>query len=245
MPSKLICSCCNKSAEQQYILTCSICKKLFKNTCVNISNSEVRIINPDKGYDWSCTSCRTLKSDLNELKALIIDLQQEIRSLKSHPERPNDSFDFEEILVELDDRNNRKSNIVIFGVPESVSGPDAVNRVEVDKRKVFDILSVVDPDFEMGEIKPIRLGKFSNERLRPIKITLNSENDVRRIIRNGNKLRSHSQYEKVFVSFDRTPRQLRHYRQLKDELEALRKDGKTNFKIRYVKGVQKIVEDLN
>lgn len=115
MPSnRVTCTCCNAAFEKQFIITCSVCNKVFKNTCVDISNSEVRIINANNGYDWSCQNCRKLKCDLKELKSLVIQLQEEVRSLKAvsvEQSKTPSNISFEDIIQEISERNRRKANL--------------------------------------------------------------------------------------------------------------------------------------
>ncbi|GJQ79947.1 hypothetical protein Trydic_g269, partial [Trypoxylus dichotomus] len=75
--------------------------------------TEIRTIKSKKGVSWSCRNCNILSSDINDLKAAILSLAAREKSAGI------DDKAFEELLAELGDRNNRKQNIIMFGVPES------------------------------------------------------------------------------------------------------------------------------
>lgn len=111
MPSTLTCACCQRAYDPLYMLKCSICKKSYKNTCVDISNNEVRLVSGNKGYDWSCIKCREFGSELRGLKTLILKLQDDINELKTVNatlnQMPNAALDFEQVVSEINDRNNR------------------------------------------------------------------------------------------------------------------------------------------
>ena len=49
--------------------------------------------------------------------------------------------------------------------------------------KVSDILHTVTPKLNTNDIKPIRLGRFAVDKSRPIKIRLDNDNDVLKVIR--------------------------------------------------------------
>lgn len=65
------------------MLKCSVCTKVFRHTCVNISANELELINDEeKGCDWSCINCRQIGNQIKDLKSLILSLQAEIQALK-------------------------------------------------------------------------------------------------------------------------------------------------------------------
>nr|CAI5841504.1 unnamed protein product [Callosobruchus analis] len=150
---------------------------------------------------------------------------------------------FEEIIEEVNQRNIRKCNIVVFGLDEVNQEESPENRTARDGLAVSKVIHAVDLDFDMPSVKPIRLGKFQSGRNRPVKIVLRSEDDVRRIINKANNLRTHRDFKnkRIFLSYDRTPRQLEYYKNLKKELEERKQAGESNLKIKYVKGIPRIV----
>lgn len=244
-PSTVICACCNKPCKANLIIKCSVCKKTFRHSCVNITLDELRILNDnDKGYEWSCSNCRNFGNELKDLKALILKLQNDILDLKLENSGSRSSIiddNFEQILEEINQRNIRKSNLVIFGVVEQDQGLSASVRVENDKTEVTNILQVIDPDLNVPSMKPIRLGSYNTTKNRPIKISLNDEKDVHNVIRKVNVLKNNRSYKNISISFDRTPRQLEYYRNLRKNLKEREDGGENNLKIKYIKGIPKII----
>lgn len=245
MPTKTICKCCKQSYENHLMIACSVCKEKFKNTCVDITANEVRTLNSNKGYDWTCINCREIGKDLKDLKALIITLQNDIKELKTnqnHSEGKPESF-FEEIVQEITERERRKNNIILFNVTEQVQNLPKNELIESEKKVVIDIVKYVDPDFPVAHIKPFRLGVYSPSKNRPIKLVLENENAVRKILKNANKIRSSNAYKKVNFSTDKTKRQIDHYKVVKQELTNRLSAGETNCRIKYINNIPRVVSE--
>nr|CAI5837795.1 unnamed protein product [Callosobruchus analis] len=200
-----------------------------------------------KGLDWSCPTCRSFGSELKGLKSLILQLQSELRELKGNRTDafPSDPLQFEEIVEEVNKRNLRKSNVIIFGLDEVNQEEPPENRSARDGVAVSKVFRAIDSEFDVPNIKPIRLGSFRPGSNRPVKIVLRNEDEVRRIISKAKTLRSHKDFKnkKIYLSYDRTPRQVEYYKQLKQELEVRKQAGEMNLKIKYVNGIPKIVSN--
>nr|CAH7719522.1 unnamed protein product [Callosobruchus chinensis] len=157
-PTQIVCSCCSKLYDAAYMIKCCICKKQFKNSCVDISSAEARLLNSNKGCDWSCKVCRSFGNDIKDLKALILKLQDDIQAFKttrSDDATLNRNEFLEEVISELSERNKRRKNVIIFGVPEQDANDDGDT---ADKDKVTDILHTIDRNFSLQDVKIVRLG---------------------------------------------------------------------------------------
>nr|CAH7741782.1 unnamed protein product [Callosobruchus chinensis] len=225
------------------MIKCCICKKLFKNSCVDISSAEARLLNSNKGCDWSCKVCRSFGNDIKDLKALILKLQDDIQAFKttrSDDANLNRNEFLEEVISELSERNKRRKNVIIFGVPEQDANDDGDT---ADKDKVTDILHTIDRNFSLQDVKIVRLGKQTGGKIRPIRVTCNTEQQVSDIVRNAGKLKNSRFKNKVFVATDRTPKQLAYFRELKDQLKERMDAGESDLKIRHFNGVPRIVSE--
>nr|CAH7723930.1 unnamed protein product [Callosobruchus chinensis] len=60
MPTRATCKSCNQSCDNHLLVTCSVCKNRYKHSCVDITANEVRTLNGNKGYDWTCSGCRVI-----------------------------------------------------------------------------------------------------------------------------------------------------------------------------------------
>ncbi|KAI4454250.1 hypothetical protein MML48_10g00018617 [Holotrichia oblita] len=134
------CSCgCKAQAEEHKIIDCYVCKKSFLHSCVDLTSSEIRSIKNKKGMSWSCRNCNTVSNDIADLRAAVLGLQNELRALRESRSRGSDDFVFEELLEEMNERNNRKQNIIMFNVNE-LDSRDADSRRKYDTDVVGTIL---------------------------------------------------------------------------------------------------------
>lgn len=226
-----------------------MCQKLFLHNCVGLSVSAAKIIKSTKSVDWSCTSCSNLGDSLIEIKSLITTLQQEIASLKAQiannktiSDTPA-SFSMEEVISEIENRNLRKSNLVIFGIQEDNS-LTTEQRKEYDETFVTKVFKHLLPESDFAINHNFRLGKFDSTKntSRPTKVIFSNSTIPHLAIKNAFKLKDHTEYKNLSISFDKTPKQQEQYKKLKEVLEARIKSGETNLKIKYIHGTPQIVQ---
>lgn len=236
------CSCCKKTVETHLLLKSCVYQKAFYHSCVNITSSETRLINSKKSVNWTCQKCDQLGNDINSLKAAIVALQNEIRNIKPVENVTLNNIQFEEIVQEVSERQSRQRNLLIFGMKEQSSAISKDERISSEKMEVSKLISYVSLGADAQITNMHRLGKFDKDRSspRPIKITLNSREIALELIRKSPSLKN-STFKQISLSFDKTPKQLEYYKQLKLELEERKNNGETNVKIKYFNGVPKII----
>lgn len=245
MSFRASCKCCNQSTESHLIVTCSVCKDKYKHSCVDITTNEIRILNSNKGYDWTCINCRAIGKDLKDLKALIIKLQKDINDLKNEKDTTeNRQIDFEEIVIELEERQKRKKNVIVYNIPEPNSNAALNEQRASDKVNVSAILNTVLPELPCDNLKLFRLGAFSTTKNRPVRVILDNEEAVRKVLKNSSKLKSKNEHKNINISADRTKKQMDLFRKTKEELTERINAGDTNCRIKYIMGIPRIV-DLN
>ncbi|KAK9685740.1 hypothetical protein QE152_g37712 [Popillia japonica] len=132
-------------------------------------------------------------ASLNNLKDTVKRLENEINSLKNaRAGRSNDSGNLSgddnvvNIIDELQDRQARESNVIIFNLSES-NNPNHLDRKKEETEKVTKILNSIDNTVNVTNLQLTRLGKFTHEKKRPIKVTLSSKADVLKIRKNKKK----------------------------------------------------------
>lgn len=246
MPT-LKCVCCGKTSEEHKMISCCACKDDYFHSCADLTATEVKSIRAKKSLSWNCPRCAELGNNIQELKSLIISLQKEIENIKSiklsAPVSPNTTLDFEEVIQEISERNSRKKNIILYGVPENISG-NRDEKVIHDQQQITNVLNHLLPEAEFESTpKPMRLGKLDVNKStpRPIKITLPSESIAHELIHKAHRLKTFNDIPNVKVSLDKTPRQQEHYRNLKKELERRITAGENNLRIKYIRGSPQIV----
>nr|CAH7725949.1 unnamed protein product [Callosobruchus chinensis] len=151
--------------------------------------------------------------------------------------------DFEEVLHEIEERNSRKCNIILYGVAENKDATRQQHEIQ-DVAEVTKVLEFLSPDINTN-VKPMRLGKFDRSSTRPrlIKLTLNNQQQVQKCLRNANKLSSSTEFARIRISADRTPKQVEFYKKVKCELSRRQANGEANLKIKHVRGVPRIVTE--
>lgn len=242
MPLSPVCHCCGVSSEEHKMLICCVCKKKFIHTCVDFTASEVRTAKSKRGFTWTCDNCIPLGNDLNDLKAAIVALKNEVSELKKvNMSTARDVLSdevFEEILLETRERERRRCNLIIFGITEDNSKSKS-DRVEADKAVCVSVLEHLSVEYRGV---PSRLGRFdpSKSSPRPVKVTLDNEKLVHDTIHRATVLRDNPDFSNIRISLDRTPRQIQHYNSLKSEMAGRVAAGE-QLKIKYTKGIPRIV----
>ena len=127
-------------------------------------------------------------------------------------------------MKELFTDEDRKKNVIIFGLEESTS--DSTTSLDNEVAKVF---------MEIGQ-KPvlsqvIRLGQQTG-RCRPVRVSLDSSDTVHSILKESKNLKGSASYSKVFISPDRTPEQRIKQNELVCEMKKkIQSDSSKHWKI--------------
>lgn len=244
--AQLKCTCCNGDFEQNKMVTCGICKKPFSYACVKLTQSEAKAINnTNKNLSWTCEKCLPLGEDIASLKQVVINLQKEIADFKNlKVNNKLEDFQFEEIIHEIQEREKRKHNLIIYGVKEEPN-QNSEERLTQEHLHITDMFSAVSVDSDVTKLT--RLGAYdpSKRSPRPLKITLRKEEDVHKMIKKARTIKGIERYKHINISLDRTPKQIELYKKVKTELDSRKNDGEENIRIKYVKGIPQIVPSLN
>ncbi|GJQ81375.1 hypothetical protein Trydic_g9919 [Trypoxylus dichotomus] len=75
---KCSCGCNTTSLETHKFIDCCVCKKIYLHSCAELSITEIRTIKSKKGVSWSYRNCNILSSDINDLKAAILSLRDDL-----------------------------------------------------------------------------------------------------------------------------------------------------------------------
>lgn len=190
----------------------------------------------------------TIKVELTELKVStsttsekVESLQNEIENLKkrSTESRNNLSNITENTMIELRERIAREKNLIITGILES-KNPDENKRQSDDTNAINNILKDIYKECP-NPIKIFRLGNHKEGRCRPIKICFDSDEIPKIILRKKKSFKLGN--TRIFS--DKTKQQQTYIQNLNKELEQRVKNGEENLKIKYVKGIPKIVKSAS
>lgn len=140
--------------------------------------------------------------------------------------------DFEDILSEMKERENKSRNIIFFNLDEASSSlsPASSWDASFDTDSVKEILTQIQPAV-LSELNVTRLGRKIPNKHRPVRVTLSSRSDVLSVLRNKRNYTG-----PVSIREDLTLRQRNHLRDVRAELNKLIDAGVFDKTIRYVNG---------
>lgn len=171
------------------------------------------------------TKIKSLESDFNNIK-----------SQKTSPNLDNQFGLGEQIIQEVQNRNNREKNILLVGIPEPVS-TRAEERIPKDEASVLDVMSLLITDIPKPT-KVFRIGKPKLGKNRSIKVCFDAPGPAKQLLRNKGKLP-----DGIKMYSDQTPAQQNFLKTLKDELRRRENNGETGFTIKYINGTPAIVKE--
>lgn len=179
--------------------------------------------------------------EINSLRRTIEALTEKVARLEAHSMNTASSsgasthMNAEETLSELNERQRRSRNLLIFGHNETESTTMPGVATNTDTNAVKDILKTIFPA-NYDNIRTYRIGKKRDDKPRPVCVVLSSPDDV------VNILKRKSEYTgAVKFSQDRTPLERKYLDNLRSDLKKLHDKGDTNKTIRYRNGIPSIV----
>ena len=199
-----------------------------------------------------------VKEELEETKKNVTKLEKELKECKKSTEKvatmENKIKKLEEssskqktvgennlkYLINLD-RNDRRQNVVIFGVPED--GTDLnINETmsNTDEEKFHAILEFIGAHVQNDISATFRLGKPSVGKVRPIKAKCSSSSTASVILKEAKKLKNLPNFT-IYIKADKTKGEVEEYRRLgKRKTELLEEypvDNEENPRVVLEKGV--------
>lgn len=178
-----------------------------------------------------------LKTTVTEDKIKNIDI--EISQIKNHQQTkcwavksPVECH--EDLILEIKDRYDREKNIVIVGILE-INDKNWKSRQQHDNQEIMKTITMLFQDCPKP-IKFQRLGKYVQDKNRPIKVYFEKSETAKYLFKNRSKLP-----ENLQIFSDKTPKQKEYLESLKDQLNKRTQDGEENLIIKYVKGTPTII----
>ena len=224
------CRTCNSTAKSMMTMMTTL---QTQHTKLEASVSDLK--NDMKECKRECTESHS------KLEKEIRDCKQECSGINAQPntqtkEETSVILDqlFHDKMVAIEEREKRRSNIILFRLPESTSDEPIVRKKD-DETKVKSMLDGL-PDRGKLEIKSLyRLGRRTDEKARPLKVIMGNQtmrDDVLSGFRDG-KL-DLSSYDEGSIQFsrDRTKAEREDYRKLRKELNDRKEKGESDLIIR-------------
>ena len=142
-------------------------------------------------------------------------------------------------MTEENEKQKRKLNLIVHNLPEPASD-------EGQQRKKDDISKITEIFKDVLQVAPkitnaVRIGK-KGDKIRLLKISVETEKEKASILRNAVKLRGDNLLEyqrKIFITPDMTPKERDENKALRAKLSEMNKNG-NNYKIKNGKVVQRV-----
>ena len=168
----------------------------------------------------------------NQINTTVSSLNTANEQVQTLPYAPSSSP--VEFVDEYLNRERRKMNLVVYGLPES-SATSSSERHLADSNN---FVGLVDSEFKISNLeisKCFRLGKPKNDKPRPLLVMLTDISAKRQILRNAKLLRNSNSHKRVFISPDLTQQEREANKKLRNELQCRKQAGETNLIIKHGK----------
>lgn len=245
MDEKASCDKCKLDiSDKDSFVVCDCCSIYHHEKCVELCPSEIRILALKKrNMIYFCSSCRMdfkkvpkVIAKLDEVLEINKKLIEENKKLREMIENGNSSNEtnVNNIVQEIHERQFRATNIIITNIQESAE-KNHLRRAEEDTNNVKRILG--DFSSEVTIKKTFRLGKYDNNKNRPLKVVLNSSDEALYILRNKNSIKQPN----INIFGDQTRMQRDYYLSVKNKLSEMVSQGINNKTIKYINNIPTIV----
>ena len=203
-----------------------------------------------KGYHcWSCDGCAhglvklhkmiaanqmeiaSIKETVSEVQATtdqntkdiannadnIVTMNKDIEDLKNKESCISSTDD---VFEEMDLRESKKANLMIFSLPESEQSLPSLQKKENDIKVVKNICSYLGVDFNYEtDVKFIYRVGVVGEKPRPLSLGLRYANQRDDILKRAWRLGKNSKYDKISLAPDLTPLQVKKEKKLQAEAQ--------------------------
>ena len=128
-----------------------------------------------------------------------------------------------EVLHEVELRESRRDNLMIYGLPEHTDG-SLVERKEHDESAVQELFEDVEV-YNARTLEVRRVGRTIEGRPRPVKVKIEDRNSKQKILNNAKLLQRSSHFKNVYIKNDLTKLQQEEFSKLRMEMQRRRKEG--------------------
>lgn len=228
------CFKCN-IADNNPFLQCDSCERpVHANIeCSGLNASELKVmaLKGKRTLRFLCEDCLMGIRLVPKLIKKVDDLQEEVKKLKVLIQTgPNTTMPEDEIINELQERQKRRNNVMVFNLPEPQNR--ALDLIKV--KEIF--LELTNEDLNI--LRVVRLGKPNKNGHRALKVVFNDAEDANKVIRAKKDI---LRGKAISVNADLTQLQIKTWNKLKEEMEVRRKAGE-NVVVKYFNGVPKITK---
>ena len=250
-----MCKQCKKEVGQECkAISCDRCTSWVHLGCTDLQKKEYDFLvrSSSTGFRWYCKLCEDetgKNADPNDriaeqgakidtMNAMFMSLQQQVMHILEilrDEERIEKKIHVQvsEVLEDQREKEEKKNSMIVFNIPESGEGEgaDTEKERELDVVNVKKVLNFVNPEVNvetLNESTVFRLGQKKNtkgRKPRPLRVIFDKPELRSKLIKEAKKLKNHSTFKGVGLSFDKTRKELDQERKLKAELIERRNKG--------------------
>lgn len=218
-----------------------ILKRDFREVKNDIENIKTSLLNAHTEQTQIKAELTSIKNNTSFLEDRMKSAESDIHTLKLGPQNTStsqsSSHTYDEMFREFQSRSYREKNVIISGIAES-KDVNTEERQKYDMEQVICILRTIIPDCAIPQ-KIFRLGKFDSNKTRPIKVSFDSTQMAKQILKN----KVNNQNFQIFS--DQTPLQRKFLIELRNELKTRQDNGESDLIIKYIRGTPKIIQSFS
>lgn len=182
-----------------------------------------------------------LENDFQGMKSEITSLNNKLLTLSDHI--------LSDCVQEIDERNRRKSNLIIYNLSESGNESPAGGLSNTDSGIVNNIINFLLPNENIPIHSMSRLGNYQqmSPRPRPLRVFLTDEISVKKVTVAFKTAKASRTQLPVFIhrdmtmSWDKSPLQTRLFKEAQASMNERLSKGETDLRIVYRRGVPIII----
>ena len=250
------CLVCKQNCKKTEVsVPCQVCEQWTHPKCSAISEDLLKYLTDetDAGNDisWTCKHCSKvgkvlllkiraltddvieMKKDMSKVKDENIELVKQVKDLGDNVDKYRQTVSNmittskSSILSELREREERKQNVIFYGIPEARDDLQGYQKKKYDTDYVFDVASCLEINLRENDLKYVRrLGKKGNES-RPLQAGFYDEWPKKSLLRYGKNLKESRSYNRVFISADLTQTQRKEEKDM--EIEVVKRNSELEY----------------
>lgn len=175
---------------------------------------------------------RSIKGELENVKTRFSETENAAKTSQG----VESSINIEPAIAEMQERERRACNLLLFGFKESKEENREKRQAE-ERQAVTTLIGHLSERLPVEHIKLHRLGRFSKDKVRPVRVIFPSKEEALRVLR----ARKNLPQQDVYIKYDQTPSQREFLRGLVAELKRRQQCGEENLRIKYIGGIPRII----
>ena len=239
-----LCGGCGKTAGSGTV-QCKGCDLWWHSDCAGIQKEMYKLIlETSKVCGTHCWCCRVCASVQDGLKKQIIHLETKITTVEGKVEKntedidelkdkvqnieSNGSANQDDIYKELSEREARKANIIVHGIPEPTG--ETSEKKDKDKAELKSVAAAINTKIDTSrDVKfMFRMGELSKNKTndsRPLRVGFHDENIAERLRKDSWKLKDNRKIAyQVSITSDLTNKQRSDEEKMRKEAEEMNKN---------------------